>query len=318
MAMACGTGMCMLIKPDTCRGRQRASQFAKCNSTSTWPSRPAPARSAYVTGAPAFHLCPDGFAAITPVSPGRTCVTPHPPGRDLAGGGQRRPVWARRSGKPCRDEKFGVNGRCLRSAEPSKRLWLNEAQLSIHTTPFIRLEATRLDDVSTRLAFVEARLALLERQFDRLVVAPQTDTGKPRQPIILSCNDEGLMIVHSYAAEEDKDGNTFSWVGNDGPIHFILPVRPAHALTCTLHLQPHPKVNLGSLSVHVNDEARTAVVKQRPPERVDVSFSVPPIGAAWLSIALLGVDSVRPSDLGENADARLLMARFYGATVTFD
>ncbi len=175
-----------------------------------------------------------------------------------------------------------------------------------------------MDDLSTKLAFVEARLAVLERQFDRLVAAPRAANEKPGEPIILSCNEDGLMIVRSYAAEQDKDGLTFSWVGNDGPVHFILPVRPTHALTCTLHLQPHPKVSLGSLSVHVDDEPRATVLKQQPLERVDVSISVPPINAAWLGVALLGVDSVRPSDLGENADSRLLMARFYGATITFD
>jgi hypothetical protein len=68
----------------------------------------------------------------------------------------------------------------------------------------------------------------------------------------------------------------------------------------------------------VNDEVQLVRITHPDQHTTDVSFSVPSSGAFCLSIILLGVTSIRPSDFGENTDNRMLAARFFGATVTFD
>jgi hypothetical protein len=175
-----------------------------------------------------------------------------------------------------------------------------------------------LDELSAKVAFIEARLTLLERQFSRLISASPYQGQKPTEPIVLSCSQPGLMISRMYPEEKDGTGRVYCWVGNEGPVQFVLPIRPFHPLTCTLHIQPHPNVDLSALAILVNDEEQLPRITHPNKHITDVSFAVPTSGASCLSVILLGVTSIRPSDFGENTDNRLLAARFFGATVTFD
>jgi hypothetical protein len=174
-----------------------------------------------------------------------------------------------------------------------------------------------LDELSAKVAFIEARLTLLERKFARMVNAAEITEPKPAGPVNIPCDAPGMLISRMYDVELDEEGTAFCWVGNEGPIQFVLPLRPTHALTCTLHIQPHPSVDFTRLSIRVNDDEQP-ITKAYPTSRMlDVSFPVPSSGAPNLSILLLGVDSRRPSDVGENLDKRLLAARFFGATVVY-
>ena len=179
------------------------------------------------------------------------------------------------------------------------------------------LEDGTVEEMAARLAFVEARLALLERAFGGLEEAGRGGAKKPEAPAVFACNEPGLPILRAYPTEQDEMGIDFCWVGNDGPIQFVLPVRPSHPSTCVLRLQPHRQVRFDALAVEVNGAAVRVEMTRPTPRLMEVSFAVAASAAPAMSIVLLGVGSVRPSDLGENADERRLAARFYGARVEF-
>jgi len=174
-----------------------------------------------------------------------------------------------------------------------------------------------LDDVSAKLAFIEARVALLERKLGHMLGAAEIGEEKPEGPIEFACNAPGVVITKTYPVEKDEAGVEFCWVGNDGPIQIVLPVRPSHALTCTLRLRPHPSVNFDDMVVWANDVEQPVELAHPNPRLMEVSFPVSAGFAPNVSIKILRVTSVRPSDFGESADSRYLAARFLGATVLF-
>jgi hypothetical protein len=51
---------------------------------------------------------------------------------------------------------------------------------------------------------------------------------------------------------------------------------------------------------------------------LDIAFLIPSSATSEISVVITGVNSVRPSDTGENSDIRLLAARFFGAEIMFD
>ena len=175
-----------------------------------------------------------------------------------------------------------------------------------------------LDDISAKLALFEARLTLLERKFSHLAAAGEIVEEQPVGPVVFSCNDPSLLISQVHPTEQDEDGTNFCWVGNEGPIQFVLPVKPSRPLTCVLRLLPYPSVSFAGMVIQVNDEVQPVEITHPTQQRMmEVSFPVTPSDAPNLNILLLGVESVRPSDFGENADTRHLAARFFGAAVVF-
>ncbi len=178
-----------------------------------------------------------------------------------------------------------------------------------------------MNDLPTKVAFLEARLTLLERRLNQLEAeraspAAPSNVGAP-EPISIACNDPGLMIFRNYPIERTKDGVEFCWIGNDGPIQLVLPVRPVRPLKCRLRLQPHPAVDLSRLMIGVNDQPPTEAVVSLNENVTEVCFDAPASAAPILNVLLSGVNSVRPVDLGQNPDIRLLAARFFGAEITF-
>jgi hypothetical protein len=125
------------------------------------------------------------------------------------------------------------------------------------------------------------------------------------------------MIFRMYPVEHDNRGNEFCWIGNDGPIQFVLPVRPVRQMTCRLHFKPHPKVGFSEASVIVNDARQETTIVPSRDDTIEVAFGVPATSAVIINILLTGVSSVRPADLGENDDMRLLAARFFGAEIVY-
>jgi hypothetical protein len=173
-----------------------------------------------------------------------------------------------------------------------------------------------MDDLAIKIAFIESRLTLLERKLSQFLPAPdacKVQTGNVK----FSCSEPGLLISGMYPTEQDEAGVEYCWIGNEGPIQLVLPIRASQALTCTLHLLPHPEVDFRRLQVTVNDDVQPATISYQSIRIMDVGFPVSPSAAPNLNIMLLGITSVRPSDFGENSDTRLLAARFFGATVTF-
>lgn len=178
-----------------------------------------------------------------------------------------------------------------------------------------------MNDLPTKIAFLEARLTLLERRLNQLEAerasaAASPDEGVP-EPISIACNDPGLMIFRNYPIERTKDDVEFCWIGNDGPIQLVLPVRPVRPLKCRLRLQPHPAVDFSKLTIGVNDLPPTEAAVSLDGKMTEVCFDAPASASPVLNVLLSGVNSVRPVDLGQNSDIRLLAARFFGADITF-
>ena len=173
-------------------------------------------------------------------------------------------------------------------------------------------------DLERKVAFIEARLTLLERKFARsLTEAGKSDDGIAPDPMTLACDDPRLLIAQIYDVEYDSDGVPFCWVGNSGPIQFVAPVTPHHAIQCRMRLRPHPNVDFGSLRVIANDEERASTIDYVGGGIMEVGFNVPKTAAANININLVGVESIQPSESGENSDWRLLAARFFGMTLAY-
>lgn len=134
-----------------------------------------------------------------------------------------------------------------------------------------------LDDVSAKLASFEARLMLLERKFSHLAAAAGFAEKQPVGPIVFSCNDPRLLISQIHPTEQDEDGTDFCWVGNEGPIQFVLPVKPSRPLTCMLRLLPYPSVSFAGLVIQVNDEVQPVEITHPAQQRMmEMSFPVMP------------------------------------------
>ncbi len=181
---------------------------------------------------------------------------------------------------------------------------------------------TRLTDNSALLEHLEARVTLLERKIARL----QGETAKPlEQPIAVqpkefhfACNSPDLLIANIYPVEFDPVNNLhFCWVGNDGPLQFVFPVRPVSQSLCRMRLAPHSAVDMHHMVIIVNDQVVTADI-QTNEGMLDIAFLIPSSATSEISVVITGVNSVRPSDTGENSDIRLLAARFFGAEIMFD
>ena len=131
----------------------------------------------------------------------------------------------------------------------------------------------------------------------------------------MACDEPGLLISRTYPVEYDELNNQFCWIGSEGTIQLVLPVTPAQPLKCALKLIPHPRVDITAIQIQVNDQdIPHANVPKR--EMVELQFEVPTGSHAQISILLLNLMSIRPSDSGENTDDRQLAARFFGVELT--
>ena len=174
-----------------------------------------------------------------------------------------------------------------------------------------------MDDFAQKLAFLEARLTLLER----LVAGKSESPSLPEdmlpagESIKIACDAPGLVISQNYANEHDESNRKFCWIGNDGPIQIVIPVVPIRRFRCCLKLVPHPKVDIRQMRVIANDVAADCEVRHVD-ELAEINFDVASNGARRINVLLNNLISVRPSDHGENDDQRLLAARFFGAELT--
>ena len=100
---------------------------------------------------------------------------------------------------------------------------------------------TSTDDLAGKLAFLEARLTLLERSFaKRLPAAVAHAEPLPQgHTIKIACDEPGLFISRSYPSELDASKQSFCWIGSDGPLQFIFPVVTKQPMACTVKLIPH-------------------------------------------------------------------------------
>jgi hypothetical protein len=187
--------------------------------------------------------------------------------------------------------------------------------------PYSDYRSGTVNDLPRKVAFLEARLTLLERRLSEVEARlPSTvilqDDVVP-DPIHIACTEPGLMIYRNYPVETDPQGRQFCWVGNDGPIQLVLPVRPSRPITCRLHFQAHPVVDFSKAAINVNDCQAAEMRATQNGNLFELCFDVPPSAAPNLNIMLLGVASVTPADIGQNTDIRKLAAKFFGADILF-
>jgi hypothetical protein len=177
------------------------------------------------------------------------------------------------------------------------------------------LEALRpMDALVRKVAFIEARLTLLEHSFAKRLQAT-TDYAAllPQGHIIkIACDEPGLFISQCYPSEHDASKTKFCWIGSPGLLQFIFPVPAKQAMTCSLKLAPHRNVDFQKMRIFANDDEITHTV-QHDKKTMNIHFNLAANTALHVSLIISNVSSVRPSALGENSDVRLLAARFYGA-----
>lgn len=171
-----------------------------------------------------------------------------------------------------------------------------------------------MDDLLKKVAFLEARLTLLERKIMGESVGPEiAPDALPTGTVVqVACDQPGIVISRKYPNEYDELNRKFCWIGGEGPIQIILPMAPVQPLQCRLRMIPHPRVDMGQMQLISNDRHTDYDVRFTE-DVVDISFKVLASAASQIDILLADLKSVRPSDFGENDDERLLAARFFGA-----
>ncbi len=179
-----------------------------------------------------------------------------------------------------------------------------------------------MNDNANKYALLEARLTLLERKMAQLMAESRVSASalevQPPKDVYFECNTPGLIISKMHPPEWDPvRAMQFCWVGNEGPLQFVLPVKPIKPSICRLTLGPHPAVDMRPMRVIVNDEI-VAAESVMTAGILEVTVRIKASAASVISIVLAGVTSIRPSDKGENNDNRLLAARFFGAHVAFE
>jgi len=181
---------------------------------------------------------------------------------------------------------------------------------------------TSLTDSARSLEHLEARVTLLERKLARLQseTSQFSETGNSlnQKEFHFACNSPDLLIANVYPVEFDSGMNmNFCWVGNDGPLQFIFPIRPISKSLCQMRFAPHSAVDMHKMIIIVNDGI-VATNIHLDGGLLEVAFEIPPSRTTEISVVVTNVDSVRPSETGENSDIRLLAARFFGADIVFE
>jgi hypothetical protein len=171
-------------------------------------------------------------------------------------------------------------------------------------------------DLMGRITMLEARVSLLERRIRR-EDHPRATPGKPIKPtagpISYSVDQPGLIISDAYEIERDPFGRLFCWVGGAERVQFVFPHNADRRQICSVHLVPHPRVDFGRLRVVVNDEGQKHLLVPAADNLMQLRFPVDNVGAPNINVLLLNLHGIRPGEIGENDDSRLLTARFYGA-----
>jgi hypothetical protein len=171
-------------------------------------------------------------------------------------------------------------------------------------------------DLTARIALLEARVSLLERQIRRNSASRVLDAKPARSragPISYAVDQPGLIISDAYEIERDDSGRPFCWVGGAEGLQFVFPHCADRRQICSIHLLPHHRVDFTGLQVMVNDEVQRHSLVPASLDLMQLKFPVENCGAPNLNVLLLNVHGIRPDETGENHDERLLTARFYGA-----
>ncbi len=176
-------------------------------------------------------------------------------------------------------------------------------------------------DVELKLAFLERRLTLLEREFARFS-ARNSVAARP-EPARASaaryaCDAPGIMVSRTYGVEIDETGAKYCWIGNEGPIQIVAPFSPAGPGTCKLSVRPHHRVDISGLRLIVDDREREYKILDGGGDISQIAFPVPGGGGRVTNILLENIASVRPVDLNENEDRRLIAMRFFGVEFSSD
>jgi hypothetical protein len=178
------------------------------------------------------------------------------------------------------------------------------------------MEKMMPSDLMDRITLLEARVSLLERRVRREDQSRAIDaklTKSTAEPISYSVDQPGLIIAEAYEVECDDSGRLFCWVGGTERVQFVFPHAADRRQICCVHLAPHPRVDFAGLRVLVNDEGQKHMLTPCSDDSMELKFAVDKVGAPNVNVLLLNVRGIRPEEIGENNDDRLLTARFYGA-----
>jgi hypothetical protein len=174
-------------------------------------------------------------------------------------------------------------------------------------------------DDSLRLSLLDKRLTALERELRELKqghVPPDTPAVPAR--LSLRCNSPGLLASRAYEVEHFENGNSACWLGADGPVQIKLPVAPRKPYRCELTVAPFKPMSFNHLHLRVNDTPVEHSIEPLTGKQQKISFCGEARNLPFINIVLLGIVSIRPVDLGESKDIRLLAFQLYGVDIEFD
>ena len=174
-------------------------------------------------------------------------------------------------------------------------------------------------DSAGKLDFLERRLTILEREvFDLKGLLAHVQLGPPpAKRIAIECDAPGFAASQAYEVERAGSQKAFCWIGSPETVQLKLPFAPVVHSVCRIFLKKHESISFDRLKLFVNDApTEYRVVKQD--EYDAMVFSVQASARPHVEAAFQGVDSIRPVDVGDGVDNRLLAFRFYGAEIEYD
>jgi len=174
-------------------------------------------------------------------------------------------------------------------------------------------------DDSLRLSLLDKRLTALERELRELKQGHvPRDTSALSARLSLRCDSPGLLASRAYEVEDFENGKSACWLGADGPVQIKLPVAPRKPYRCQLTVAPFKPMSFDALHLRVNDTPVEHSIEPLTGRQQKISFYGEARNLSFINIVFVGVVSVRPVDLGESEDIRLLAFQFYGADIEFD
>ena len=174
-----------------------------------------------------------------------------------------------------------------------------------------------IDDLP-KLSLMEKRLTALEREVRELRQKHYMyDLAPIPEKLQIRCDEPGLLATQAYEVEKFDDGSRACWLGSAGAIQLKLPVAPARPFLCKLNIAPFHSVDLDELQLHVNDAPVDHAIEILSQNLHRISFYGEARDQSFINIMFSGINSIRPVDIGESQDVRLLAFQFFGAEIEF-
>ena len=175
-----------------------------------------------------------------------------------------------------------------------------------------------MNSLEERLLALEGRITILERELKN---SERQNNNRAKLETELFENREyesdnpDILLRPAFAPEYDENGRSFRWLASNPEIQIRMPRIAQASYGCVLVLRPHHRVTWPRLVVR--DTSTNTVLSSGVSEAGDaLSFIIPSGASPFVTLSIEGFSAVRPAEIGEGEDNRLLSVRYYGAVVS--